>query len=107
MAKKTSKKTRKSHKGGLKTTPTPQVLQRASQLVLSGKCPVSKPTFLKLKKHRNILRKLAAMKGKSASKKAFVTRHKKQVGGFIQLLPLIATAIGSLVPTLLGGLKRR
>jgi len=84
-----------------KKVPTPQVLQRAAKVVLSGKCPLSKPTYAKLKKHRKILRKLATMKGKAKSKKAFMTRHKKQIGGFLPLLPLIAGAMGSLIPNVL------
>ena len=82
--------------------PSPQVLQRAAKVVLSGKCPLSRPTYLKLKRHRHILRKLAAMKGKTKSKKAFVSRYRKQIGGFKPFLPLIAGALGSVVPKLLG-----
>ena len=89
-----------------KPIPSPHVLQRAAKIVLSGKCPLSKPTYLKLKKHRSILRKLAAMKGKAKSKKAFVTRHKKQIGGFVPFLPLIAGALGSVVPKLLGAITQ-
>jgi hypothetical protein len=89
-----------------KKAPSPQVLQRAAQVVLSGKCPLSKPTFAKLKKHRKILRKLATMKGKAKSKKAFITRNKKQVGGFLPLLPLIAGALGSVLPKLVRGFAR-
>ena len=85
---------------------SPQVLQRAAKIMLSGKCPLSKLTYLKLKKHRNILRKLAAMKGKAKSKKAFATRHKKQIGGFVPFLPLIAGALGSVVPKLLGAVTQ-
>jgi hypothetical protein len=58
-----------------------------------------------LKKHRNILRKLAALKGKTASKKAFLKRHNKQIGGFLPLLPIIAGALGTLVPNILKGLS--
>lgn len=92
-------------KGGKKTAlPSPQVLQRAAKIVLSGKCPLTKPTFKKLKKHKNILRKLATMKGKMKSKKAFLARNKKQIGGFLPMLPLIASAVGSLVPSVLQSL---
>lgn len=86
--------------------PTPQILQRAAKVVLSGKCPLSKPIYAKLKRHRQIMRKLAAMKGNVKSKKAFVTRNKKQVGGFISLLPMIVGAVGSILPNLLKGFSR-
>jgi hypothetical protein len=86
--------------------PPPQVLQRAAKVVLTGKCPLAKPIHAKLKRHRAILRKLAAMKGNTSSKKAFVTRHKKQVGGLLPLLPLIAGAVGSIIPNLMKGLAR-
>ena len=79
-----------------KKQPSPAFLQKASKAVLAGKCNLSKPTYLKLKKHRNILRKLASMKGSTKLKKAYVTRHKKQVGGLLPLLPVILSAIGSL-----------
>ena len=102
--KKCGKRGRRQRGGGALIQPTPQVLQRAARLVLSGKCQLSKPTFSKLKRHRNILRKLAAMKGKLKSKKAFLARHKKQVGGIIGMLPIIAKAAGALLPTLLGSL---
>ena len=46
------------------------------------------------------------MKGKAKSKKAFVIRHKKQIGGFIPFLPLIASALGSVVPKLLGAITQ-
>ena len=46
------------------------------------------------------------MKGKAKSKKAFVTRHKKQIGGFVPFLPLIAGALGSVVPKLLGAITQ-
>jgi len=105
-----SKETKKSKKskrqGSSSISPTPQVLQRAARLVLAGKCKLSKPSYSKLKKHRNILRKLAAMKGKAQSKKAFVTRHKKQIGGFIGMLPMIARAAGAFLPAMLTGLVR-
>ena len=71
----------------------PHVLQRAAKLVLSGKCRMTRPTFLKLKRHQNILRKLASMKGSTRCKKAFVTRNRNQIGGFLPfLLPLIGRA---------------
>jgi hypothetical protein len=98
MAKKRSSKKCVSKKS--KPLPTPQVLQRAAKAVITGKCPLSRPNLVKMKRHRVILRKLANMKGKLTSKKAFITRHKKQVGGFLPLLPLIAGAMGSLVPTM-------
>lgn len=101
VGKKAGQKIKKGHK-----LPSPQVLQRAAKVVLSGKCPLSKPTYAKLKRHRLILRKLAVMKGKSSSKKAFITRHKKQVGGFLPMLPLIAGAVGSILPNLVKGLTR-
>ena len=81
----------------VKSTPSPQVLQRAAKAVLTGKCQLDMPTYLKLRRHRNILRKLAAMKGSEKSKKAFITCHKKQVGGIIPFLPLIAKGIGGLL----------
>ena len=45
------------------------------------------------------------MKGTEKSKKAFITRHKKQVGGIIPFLPLIAKGIGGLLgmSALMGG----
>jgi hypothetical protein len=86
--------------------PSPQVLQRAAKVVLSGKCPLSKQTYAKLKKHRAILRQLAAMKGKTKSKKAFLARHKRQVGGFLPMLPLIAGAVGSVLPNLVKSFAR-
>ena len=89
-----------------KPTPSPQVLQRAAKVVLSGKCPLSKPTYLKLKKHHNTLRSWQQLKGKAKSKKAFVIRHKKQIGGFIPFLPLITGALGSVVPKLLGAITQ-
>ena len=85
-------------------THSPAYLQRAAKVVLSGKCPLSKPSYLKLKKHRNIIRKLATLKGSTAKKKAYIKRHKKQVGGFLPFLPIIAKALGTVVPTLLGGM---
>ena len=96
-----------SRKKSVSNTPSPQVLQRAAKLVLSGKCPLSKPTYEKLRKHRVILRKLAAMKGSTRCKKAFITRNKKQVGGILPLIPLIKTAVGVLGPTLLQGMLSR
>ena len=39
------------------------------------------------------------MKGKAKSKKAFVTHHKKQIGSFVPFLPLIASTLGSVVPS--------
>ena len=84
-----------------KSTPSPQILQRAAKAVLAGKCQIDTPTYLKLRRHRHILRKLAAMKGTEKSKKAFITRHRRQVGGIIPFLPLIAKGIGGL----LGGLS--
>lgn len=101
MARKRSVKLRKKISKEMKHSP--QVLQRAAKLVLSGKCPLSKPTYAKLKRHRSILRKLAKMKGKMKSKKAFLTRNKKQIGGLLPLIPLIASAVGSLLPGLLKG----
>ena len=86
----------KSKKAKLKQV-SPQVLKRASKIVLSGKCPFSKPTYLKLKRHRNIIRKLAAMKGSVKSQKAFMKKNNKQIGGFLPFLPLIAKAIGALL----------
>lgn len=67
MAKKRSSKTRVSKKS--KPLPTPQVLQRAAKAVITGKCPLSRPNLVKMKRHRVILRKLANMKGKLTSKK--------------------------------------
>jgi hypothetical protein len=86
-------------------TPSPLVLQRAAKGVLSGNIPLSKHMLNKLKRHRVILRKLAALKGKPQVKKAFVTRHKKQIGGFLPFLPLIAGTLGALIPALANGLK--
>lgn len=103
------KMARKSKARGSKKAdilPSPQMLQRAAKIVLAGKCPLSKPIYAKLKRHRTILRKLAAMKGNAKSKKAYVTRNKKQVGGFLPMLPLIAGAMGSILPNLLGGFSR-
>lgn len=97
---------RKITKATKKALPSPQFLQRTAKVVLSGKCPLPKPIHAKLKRHRAILRQLASMKGKVASKKAFVTRHKKQVGGLLPLLPLIAGAIGSILPNVLKGFTR-
>ena len=77
--------------------PSPQVLQRAAKAVLSGKCQLSKPTYLKLKRHRHILKKLAALRGSQKSKKAFITRNKRQVGGFICLLPTILRLVGTVL----------
>ena len=68
---------------------SPVVLQRACKALLVGKCRLSKGNLKKLKRHKTILRKLANMKGTVSSKKAFVTRHKKQVGGILPFLPLI------------------
>ena len=84
--------------------PSPTIVQRAAKAVLTGKCPLSKPTYLKLRKHRNIIRKLASMKGSTKKKQSYMRRHKKQVGGFLPFLPLIAGAVGSLVPKVLGGM---
>jgi hypothetical protein len=103
---KMARKCKNTRNKKIKTLPSPQVLQRAAKIVLSGKCPLSKPTHAKLKRHRKIIRKLAAMKGKTQSKKAFLTRHKKQVGGFVPMLPLIAGAIGSVLPNLLKNFTR-
>jgi hypothetical protein len=96
------RRTKKVKKSNL---PAPHVMQRAAKVVLSGKCPISKPVFTKLKRHRAILRKLAAMKGTAKSKKAFMTRNKKQVGGFLPMLPLIAGALGSVLPNVLKSLS--
>ena len=46
------------------------------------------------------------MKGKAKSKMAFVTRNKKQIGGFVPFLPLFADALGSVAPKLLGTLSQ-
>jgi hypothetical protein len=81
--------------------PSPAILQRASKAVLAGKCRLSKPSYIKLKKHRKILRQLARMKGSTLKKKAFVQRNKKQVGGMMPLLPIILSAIGSVAGPLL------
>ena len=89
-----------------KKLPSPVVLQRAFKAVLGGKCNFSKPTYLKLKRHRNILRKLAAMKGNCAKKKAYITRNKKQVGGLVPLLPLIFSALGAAAAPLLKQIVR-
>ena len=80
--------------------PSAQVLQRAAKVVLTGQCKLSGPLYLKLKRHRQILRKLAALKGDMRKKKAFVTRHKKQIGGFLPLLPLILKSVGMALPLL-------
>ena len=94
MAKKTAKKSTIS-------TP-PHVIQRASKLVLAGKCDIDRPTYLKLKRHRHILRKLANLKGSTRCKKAYITRHKKQVGGLLPLLlPLVGSAIANIASRLL------
>lgn len=106
MARKAARKARLSKKLKKDKLPSPQVLQRASKVVLSGKCPLSKPIYAKLKRHRAIMRKLANLKGKNPSKKAFLTRHKKQVGGFLPMLPLIAGAMGSILPNLFKGFSR-
>jgi len=95
----TNKQTRK--------LPSPIVLQRASKAVLAGKCNLSRPTYLKLKKHRNIMRKLANMTGTPQQKMVFVKSNMKQVGGLLPLLPLIAKAVGSLAVPLLGSLLSR
>ena len=89
MAKKTAKKSTIS-------TP-PHVIQRASKLVLAGKCDIDRPTYLKLKRHRHILRKLANLKGSTRCKKGYITRHQKQVGGLLPLLlPLVGSAIANI-----------
>lgn len=106
MPKTLAKRKRMGKKTLKSVIPSPQVLQRAAKVVLSGKCPLSKPIYSKLKRHRAIMRKLAAMSGKVKSKKAFLTRHKKQVGGFLPMLPLIASAVGSIIPNLLKGFSR-
>ena len=82
-------------------TPSPQVLQRVTKAVLSGKCKLSRPTYLKLKRHRNILRRLAALKGTTKSKKAFVTQNRKQIGGLLPILPLVISALGGLAGSLI------
>ena len=79
---------------GSNISTSPHVIQRASKLVLSGKCPLNRPTYLKLRRHRNILRKLASLKGSTRCKKGFITKHKKQVGG---LLPLLLPLVGSVI----------
>ena len=85
----------------------PHVIQRAAKLVLSGKCQMNRPTYLKLKRHRNILRKLASMKGSTRCKKAFITRNRKQIGGFLPfLLPLIGRAFARVVGPLVSNLVR-
>ena len=89
-----------------KLLPSPEVSKSCQSHVL-GKCSLSKPTHLKLKKHCHILR-LPTMKGKSKSKKTFVTCHKKQIGGFIPLFVLlIAGALESVGPKLLGTLPQQ
>jgi len=105
-ANKSRPRKRLSKKASKVAMPSPQVLQRAAKVVLSGKCQLSKPIHAKLKRHRAIIRKLASLSGKAKSKKAFLTRHKKQVGGFLPLLPIIASAVGSLLPDLLKGFAR-
>jgi len=82
------------------TLPSPQILQRAAKVVLTGQCKLSGPLYLKLKRHRQILRKLAALKGDLRKKKAFITRHKKQIGGFLPLLPLILKSVGMALPVI-------
>ena len=68
-------------------------MQRAAKVVLTGQCKLSGPLYLKLKCHRQILRKLAALKGDLKKKKAFVTRHKKQIGGILPLMPLTLKSV--------------
>ena len=70
---------------------------------------MNRPTYLKLKRHRNILRKLANMKGSTKCKKAFITRNKKQVGGVLPfILPLVAKVIaGTALPALASVFSKR
>ena len=78
-----------------KILPSPKLLQNASSAVLRGKISLSPANYGKLKKHKTILRKLARMKGTQKRKQNFVSRNRKQVGGFLPLLPLILAGIGA------------
>ena len=96
--------TKKIQRKTIQKFPKPTVLQRAANVVLSGKCNLSHPTYVKLKKHQAIIRRLAAMKGTTATKEAFIRKNKKQVGGFMAMLPLIASAATTILPSLLKSL---
>jgi hypothetical protein len=87
--------------------PSPVVLQRAAKALLY-KCKIQKgsSTFLKLKRHRSILKQLAEMKGSMKRKQAFVKRHRKQIGGVLPLLPLIMSLVGTLAPAVISSVMR-
>ena len=88
--KKKKKKMRRNNE-----SPSPVILQRAAKAILAGKCRLSALAFLKLKKQKLFLRKLARLKGNPKSKERFVSRNKKQVGGILPLLPLIFAGLGA------------
>jgi hypothetical protein len=95
-------------KGGSKVKqPSPVILQRAAKaLLFKCKIPRGSSTYLKLKRHHSILKKLAGMKGSQKRKQAFVKRHRKQIGGVLPFLPLILKLVGALAPAVVSSVMR-
>ena len=83
----------------------PLVAQRFAQAVKAGKIKFTKVQFTKLKSHKGIIRRLADMRGNVASKRKFVERNKKQIGGFLPFLPMILAGIGA-AGSLAGGISK-
>ena len=98
-----SRITKERTTGGSAAAAAPSIvqLQWAARAVLAGKRDLNRADYLKLKRQHKFLPKLATIKGSQKSKQAFLKRNKKQVGGFMGLLPHLIKGAMRLLPAII------